>query len=271
MAFHRLLPFLALSFGLTWGIALLFVLSAERIESLFGPLSMTNPLFLLAVYAPAIAAFALVLSDSGWQGLRRFLGRLFIWRVHWGWYLLALLSPPLLMTMAAWLGGGLQAWTFSYSSVAALLQALTMTLLIGPVEEFGWRGCMLPLLQQRYTPFAAGVLVGLVWALWHVPAFLLSGTPQSGFDFLPFFLGTMSIAMIMTVMFNATNGSLLLPVLMHFQLNNPITPDGQPFDAIAFLALAAALVWWRGAAMFRRTGNTVVVPAAAGRDSGFPE
>jgi hypothetical protein len=95
-----------------------------------------------------------------------------------------------------------------------------------------------------------------------VPAFLLSGTPQSGFDFLPFVTGTVSVAMIMTVMFNATSGSLLLPVLMHLQLNNPITPDAQPYDALAFLLLAAALVWWRRASMFGcRTGYAVVVPA----------
>ncbi len=268
MALGRLIPFLVLSFGLTWGLAIVMVLFTERVEALFGPLSMTNPLFLLAVYSPAIAGLLLVLREAGWPGLSRFLRRLLIWRVHVGWYLLALAAPPLLMTVAAGVGEGLQGWSYAYTSVGALLAALTMTLLIGPVEEFGWRGLMLPLLQQRYTPFAAGLMVGAVWTLWHVPAFLLSGTPQSGFDFLPFVLGTMSISMIMTVMFNATAGSLLLPVLMHFQLNNPITPDGQPLDAIAFLLLAVALIWWQRGAMFARTGYSVVIPRAGRETAG---
>jgi membrane protease YdiL (CAAX protease family) len=190
----------------------------------------------------------------------RFLGRLLIWRVHPGWYLLVLLAPPFLMTLAAWFGDGLEDWSYPFASTGAMLSALSFTFIVGPVEEFGWRGLMLPLLQQRYAPFTAGLVVGLVWAIWHIPAFLLSGTPQSGFDFLPFFVGTVSIAMIMTVMFNATSGSLLLPVLMHFQLNNPITPDGQPFDAIAFFLLAAGLVWWYRSSMFNRSGNTTVVP-----------
>lgn len=260
MAFGRLVPFLVLSFGLTWGLAVVFVLFGEQVESVFGPLSMANPLFLLAVYAPALVAFVLVIRDTGWGGLVRFLDRLLIWRVHPGWYLLAIFAPPVLMTLSAWLGGGLAEWSYPYTSVGALLAAFSLTLMAGPVEELGWRGLMLPLLQQRFSPVVAGLVLGLVWALWHVPAFLLSGTPQSGFDFLPFVVGTVSIALIMTMMFNATSGSLLLPVLMHFQLNNPLTPDGQPLDAVAFLVLAIGLIWFYRSSAFKPGGNMVVVP-----------
>jgi membrane protease YdiL (CAAX protease family) len=263
---RQIAPFLAISFGLTWGLAAVIALLPDLVTDLFGPVSMTHPLFLLAVYAPGIAAVMLVFRASGIDGLGRFLSRLFIWRAHPGWYLLVLLGVPLLMTGAAWLGDGLEAWSYPYlddsgaASVAALLLGLGATLVIGPVEELGWRGVLLPLLQQRHAPFVAGLLVGLFWTLWHVPAFLLSGTPQSGFDFLPFVVGTMSVAMIMTVMFNATAGSLLLPVLMHFQLNNPLTPDSQPLDAWGFLLLAGVLVWFWRESMFVRGGVAEVVP-----------
>lgn len=263
LTFRQLAPYLGISFGLTWGLAAILVLFPEPVERLFGPLSMLHPLFLLAVYAPAIAAVFLVVRYTGRTGLLRFGSRLLIWRVHAGWYAFVLLAVPLVMTMAAWLGGGLDGWTSPLadtSGAAAVLAALGAALVVGPVEELGWRGVMLPLLQTRYTPFAAGLLVGLVWTLWHVPAFLLSGTPQSAFDFLPFAAGTLSVAMIMTVMFNATAGSLLLPVLMHFQLNNPITPDSQPYDALGFLLLAAAFVWFARARMFVVGGVSEVVP-----------
>jgi len=264
---RRVVPFLVISFGLTWGLASLLILFPEQIERLFGPLGMTHPLFILAVYAPAIAALVLVLFDSGFPGFLRFLSRLLIWRVRPGWYLLVLFGVPLLMTGAAWLGDGLAVWAYPYvgpggaASLALLLAALGTTLVIGPVEELGWRGVLLPLLQKRYTPFTAGLMVGAIWTLWHVPAFLLSGTPQSGFDFLPFVIGTLSVSMIMTVMFNATAGSLLLPVLMHFQLNNPLTPDGQPWDALAFLLLGAVLVWYWRDSMFSPGGVSEVVPS----------
>ena len=97
--------------------------------------------------------------------------------------------------------------------------------------------------------------------MWHIPAFLLSGTPQSGWSFLPYFLALMSVAMIMTAMFNASRGSLLLAILIHFQLNNPIFPDAQPYDAITFIIAALVVVWiYRKSLLGGADAVTVVVP-----------
>lgn len=260
MAFRRLAPFLLITFGLTWGLAALLALFPEPVEALFGPLSLTNPLFVLAVYAPGIAAIFLVLVDSGISGLLRFMKRMLLWRVSVGWYLLIGIGVPLAMILAAALSGGLEDWVFPFPSAAAAVAALATAMMIGPMEEFGWRGLMLPLLQQRFAPIHAGLILGVVWGLWHVPAFLLSGTPQSGWDFLPYFVGLMSVAMIMTVIFNATSGSLLLAVLMHFQVNNPLWPDAQPLDSLFFLGLACLLVWLKRRQVFGVPGVTVVVP-----------
>lgn len=50
---HTLWIFLGLSFGLTWGLAALLALFTAEVEAIFGPVSYTNPLFVLAVYSPA--------------------------------------------------------------------------------------------------------------------------------------------------------------------------------------------------------------------------
>jgi hypothetical protein len=68
-------PFLLISFGLAWGILALFIFLADRMTSLFGALTGQHPLFFLAVYAPAIAAFILVAYYGGVGGLRRYLAR----------------------------------------------------------------------------------------------------------------------------------------------------------------------------------------------------
>jgi len=45
-----------------------------------------------------------------------------------------------------------------------------------PIEEFGWRGVAQPILQRHMAPIWAGVLIGIIWGFWHLPAFFLSGT-----------------------------------------------------------------------------------------------
>ena len=84
------------------------------------------------------------------------------------------------MVGAALLKGTLSAYVFPFSSTSQVLSALGIALIVGPVEDLGWRGVMLPLLQPRFAPIYAGLIVGTVWGVWHIPAFLLSGTPQSG-------------------------------------------------------------------------------------------
>lgn len=84
--FRSFTPFLLISFGLAWGILGLYIFLPERMEAMFGQLTGNHPLFFLAVYAPAIAAFALVASHGGFTGLRRFLGRALLWRCSAAWY-----------------------------------------------------------------------------------------------------------------------------------------------------------------------------------------
>lgn len=111
-----------------------------------------------------------------------------------------------------------------------LLPAIGFMMILGPVEEIGWRGFALPILQRRFVPFWAGLILGVIWAVWHLPAFLLSGTPQAAWDFMPFFAGSVACSVILTAFFNDARGSLLLAMLFHFQMNNPLWPDAQPYD-----------------------------------------
>jgi hypothetical protein len=260
--FGSLLPFLLIAFGLAWGLVILLILFPEPIEGLFGPLSASNPLFILAVYAPAIAALVLVLARTGIAGLGRFLSRLLLWRVSPVWYAVLIIGiPAVYFAGAAW-GGTLSAEALVWPGVGAIV----FMLVLGPVEEFGWRGYALPLLQRRFAPVWAGLILGLIWGIWHLPAFLLSGTPQSGWSFMPFFVGAVAISLILTPMFNAARGSVLLPALFHFQLNNPLWPDAQPYDMYFFAAAAAIVIWLNRETMFSRDGAaaTDVVPPSAG-------
>lgn len=235
-------PFLAGAFGIAWGLVGLLLLAPATVEALAGPVRPSNPLFILAVYAPALSALALVLWQDGAGGLRRFLSRLLIWRMGAGWWALLLLGLPAVYLAGAAAGGGLAGWRDGWPGLRSLLPAIGFMLVLGPVEEFGWRGLALPILQRRLTPLAAGLVLGTIWGVWHLPAFFLSGTAQSAWGFWPFLFGSIAVSVILTGMFNAAKGSILIAALFHFQLNNPLWPDAQPWDMMLFAVLAVALV-----------------------------
>lgn len=142
----------------------------------------------------------------------------------------------------------------SFASAQAYLLALLLMSIKGPVEEIGWRGLALPMLQRRMVPFWAALVLGLIWAIWHLPAFLLSGTPQSAWSISPFFVGTVALSIIVTPLFNSSRGSILLPAFFHLQLINPLWPDAQPYDTWLFVAVAVVVMWLNRDEMFSRQG-----------------
>lgn len=268
MTTRTLVPFLAIAFGLAWGLMGLYFAFPEQLESIFGPVGYANPLFVISVYAPAIAGLALTLRHYGIRGLGSFLRRLTFWRMPLvGWAFLVLGIPAVFYAGAA-INGTLT----GPEALATLLPSLALMLVLGPMEEFGWRGVALPLLQRKYTPFVASLVLGVIWAVWHLPAFFLGGTPQSGWSFGSFFLGVMAITMILTAMFNASAGSLLIAALYHFQMNNPAWPDAQPWDSVLFAVIAIVLVIVHRKKMFSREASVtdVIASPAAEKTEAVP-
>lgn len=243
--------FFALTFGLSWGIGALGAFFPAQIEALTGPMGMTNPLFMVVVYSPAITGIGLILRHYGLSGLRGFLRRLLMWRMPGVWWVYLVLGMPAVFYLGAVIKGETFE-VFPFSTWHAVIPALAITMILGPMEEFGWRGVALPLLQRRMAPIWAGLLLGTLWATWHLPAFLIDGTPQSEWSFAAFFVGLVAVELALTPMFDAARGSILIPMLYHFQLNNPIWPDAQPFDSYIFIAVAVIVVFLNRRRMFTR-------------------
>jgi len=181
------------------------------------------------------------------------------------WWVFLVTGIPAVYYVGAAIKGTLTD-SFPFSPWYDVLPALLIGLVIGPIEELGWRGVALPLLQRRVAPLWAGLILGAIWGVWHVPAFLLSGTPQSAWSFGPFFIGVLAISVILTPMFNAARGSLLIAALFHFQMNGPAWPDAQPWDMLVFGIAAVLIVLLNRKAMLSRNGavTEVLMPGEAG-------
>lgn len=259
MTTRTLVPFLLITFGLTWGLAGIFMAFIDVLEPIFGAPGLSNPLVILAIYSPGIAGLLLVLWHYGIGGIGSFLKRLAMGRAPLAWWLFLLLGIPAVVYTGAAIKGTLgdpspfNPWTQA-------LPAIAMALFLGPIEEFGWRGVALPLLQRKYAPFWAGLILGVIWALWHVPSFFISGMPQTAWDAGPYFLGIIAICVILTPFFNASRGSLLIAVLYHFNMMNPLWPDAQPYDNLIWIGVAVVIVWLNRKTMFQKgAGVTEVV------------
>jgi uncharacterized protein len=165
--------YFALTFAISWGGVLIvvgpggFPGTADEFERLL-------PAAVLAMIAgPSIAGILLTGLVHGRAGLRAFLARLLRWRVGGRWYAVALLAAPLLM-LAVLLGLSLLSPAFlpalfvSDDRWSLLLSGLLIALGAGILEELGWTGFAVPELRRRHGVLATGLVVGVLWAAWHL-------------------------------------------------------------------------------------------------------
>jgi CAAX protease family protein len=246
MKSRPLVAFFVLTFAITWGIGACFALYRTSLETLFGKISGSNPLFLVAVYAPSFSALIVTGYTGGVSGLRELLSRLLRWRVGLRWYLIVLLGVPLLLlgsaVLSAWFSG--HSLEFTPRHWALAIYPLLSSLLRdpGPLgEELGWRGFALPRLLERRSALSASLILGLIWGLWHLPAFFFSGLPQSQFSLPAFLVVVVDLSVLMTWVFQNTRHSVLMAILIHWLFNANDLPRGT-FPVMAAVFTAAALI-----------------------------
>jgi membrane protease YdiL (CAAX protease family) len=105
-------------------------------------------------------------------------------------------------------------------SAGFLVSTLVASLLLGPLgEEGGWRGFALPRLQRRFGALSGTVILGLSWIVWHLPVWLLPGTPMAEDPFLPWALYCLALTIVITVAYNLGSGSILVAMVAHFAAN----------------------------------------------------
>ena len=103
---------------------------------------------------------------------------------------------------------------------------------------------ILPRLLSGRSALVAGVILGIIWGVWHLPAFLIGGTPQNSMSFPLFIIGAVGISVLMTWAFNGTRGSVLSAVLIHWTFNTCLDLTRMPLALISvgLIVIAAALV-----------------------------
>ncbi len=186
------------------------------------------------VIMPAVTAVLVLAVTEGRVGLKQLLRRLFMWRVGFQWYLVALLCPLFIMVAAlpfhAWLGkralpalnSSFWTQTLPAAGISLVLVAL-YGIFVSAGEEIGWRGFAQPRLQARFGPWWASLILGILWGCWHLPLFFIPGTQQYGLPIPGYVLASVGYSVIYTCLYNRSHGSLLLASLFHSVSNTTIT------------------------------------------------
>jgi membrane protease YdiL (CAAX protease family) len=130
------------------------------------------------VLGPTLAAFIMTGATEGTEGVRRLLRRIVLWRVGLGWYLFVLVGiPAILLASAVVMPGAVASFKTSAVPKEVFLYVVAGPIFLfagGPVfEEIGWRGFALPRLQRLHGPLVGTLILGTLWALWHLPLFLI--------------------------------------------------------------------------------------------------
>ena len=167
---HPLIAFFTLAYGFSWAILLV----------LYGLLGLPAALvILLQTLGPTLAALVVAGVLEGRAGPRRLLSQVRFWRVARRWYLFALIGIPATIILAAVVLPGAIVSLGDQSPVKLPIEFLALILVgfvSGPLfEEPGWRGFALPRLQSHMGALRGTLLLGTLWAAWHMPQYLGMG------------------------------------------------------------------------------------------------
>ncbi len=141
-------------------------------------------------------------------------------------------------------------------------------------EEVGWRGYALPSLQEEYGALVSSLLVGVLWALWHWPFFVVkdSAMYENYHGFFWFVLATLFGSVTYAWLYNSTRGSLLTVSLFHASTNavnitlfseTGIARSVFPFHLIIVAAFSLLLIIVMGTKNLSRRDRALLQQEAA--------
>ncbi|TQQ81709.1 CPBP family intramembrane glutamic endopeptidase [Halonotius roseus] len=224
---HPVASFFVLAYAITWSLSAPALFLEESWSAWI--------LIYIGSFGPPVSA-ALVTWVRG-DDLKIWASQIIRWRVGWPWWVAAFGIPLAIVGITTALlvviGGPVDLAQPAQSPVLiAIVFLFGLTVSGGLNEEPGWRGFAQPYLNDRFSALTASLIIGVIWAGWHLPYFVIPFTPHSSFTFanqLGWFLGIILLSVILGWAYNNT-GSVLIVMVLHAMVNTadillPLAPD----------------------------------------------
>ncbi len=246
---NSLISYFIIAYVVSWSFEIPLALSYR------GMISAQVPMWLhyCVALGPFTAALIVTFLTEGNAGLRSLMARIFRWRLDIRFYIFAIFVPAGMFMLACILNrafvGNWPRLTLlgevDYLPYLTPLGALGIWLFtFGLGEETGWRGYALPHLQKTRSAASATLILGILWAGWHLPMFFYRDTYiQMGIMGFPMLaLSLLFAAMIFTWLYNSTNGSLWIVIIFH-AVFNWLTSNEAGGQFAAILLSVAVILW----------------------------
>jgi membrane protease YdiL (CAAX protease family) len=261
---HPFVAFLALTVGFSWTVWTLGIVVFDVVV----------PAVLLGAWGPTVAAVVVTYARGGRRAIRALLARFDPRRTRAGWYVVAVLVPFLAagLALGAFLAtGGTHDVGLPRGLPAVVLPVvLLVNVFVGGAlaEEAGWRGFLLPELHPLFGTPVAGALVGVTWAVWHLPLYALpgAGLAVGGFPFAWFLPVVVGYSLVLAWLADRTGDALVPAVLFHAATNTAagllaLVPVDEPLALGAYVLV----LWGPGLGLAVLVGRSA--PAAPAGDA----
>ncbi|HEX5807535.1 MAG TPA: CPBP family intramembrane glutamic endopeptidase [Anaerolineales bacterium] len=247
-----LIVFYILAFSIAW---LGWMPQAAYSHGLF---PFDSPIFyILGGVGPLLAVFITLKILHGEVDYGSVFRPLWQWQFGVVWYFVALFGYPAMWLLTLMLNGDVSTGLAKLGTPLSILSTFLLAFLAAIPEQIAWRGFALPRLQARYTALISSLIVGVLWALWHLPLLLNNDNVMSTYPFFLWSIDVVARSIIHTWIFNSTRGSLLFVTSFHAASNTAGSFVGLE-NVVVSLVVVAVLIIVFGATHLARGYNRPV-------------
>jgi membrane protease YdiL (CAAX protease family) len=216
-------------------------------------------MFPAMLLGPSLTGIVLTAVIDGRSGLRNLLSRMFLARLPARWYATLILPPILVLSVLLFL----EAFVSSTYAPNHFFIGILFGIPAGFLEEIGWMGYAFPKMRSQNDGLRPGILLGMLWGLWHLPVinYLGTATPHGKY-WLPFFLAftlAMTAMRVLIAWMYANTRSVLLAQLMHASSTGFLVLFSPPrvtaLQEVMWYVLYGTVLWLAVAIVVRTFGK----------------
>lgn len=238
-----LIRFFFIAFLIAWS----FFITASFVSDDAQLSTLSRLLIFMGAISPGLVAVFLTAITKGGEGVKLLIKKISFKDTRLIWYLFAVTFIAFIKGLAAlvyfllynsWPQVGTTSWYVMLFGIAVSMWAQAG-------EEIGWRGYALPLMSKRFGLAMASILLGIIWAIWHLPLFYIVAADTFHQSFPLYLLQVTGLSVIMAWLFWKVNGNLLPLMVFHAAINNTkdIVPSASKASASPFTLNAAPIGW----------------------------